>query len=76
MREWALARARLGLPSGYIFHAFGKTVAIALDQAGLSPRDIAEYLGHSVPSLTVGVYMSKIVGGSRAADAMDAAVQN
>lgn len=53
------------------FHAFRKTVATALDQASLTPRDIAEYLGHSDPSLTMGVYMSKVVGGSSAADALD-----
>uniref|UniRef100_UPI00374E15BC tyrosine-type recombinase/integrase n=1 Tax=Clavibacter michiganensis TaxID=28447 RepID=UPI00374E15BC len=52
-------------------HSFRKTVATALDQAGLTPRDIAEYLGHADPSLTMGTYMSKTVGGSRAADAID-----
>jgi integrase len=70
-RDWASGRARLKLPE-YTFHSFRKTVATALDQAGLSPRDIAEYLGHSDPSLTMGTYMSKTVGGTRAADALDA----
>lgn len=70
-REWAAARDRLELPAGYTFHSFRKTVATALDQAGLTPRDIAEYLGHSDPSLTMGVYMSKTVGGTRAANALD-----
>lgn len=70
-RDWADARARLGLPA-YTFHSFRKTVATALDQAGLSARDIAEYLGHADPSLTMGVYMSKTVGGSKAASALDA----
>lgn len=70
-REWAAARERLALPDGYTFHSFRKTVATALDQAGLTPRDIAEYLGHADPSLTMGVYMSKTVGGTRAADALD-----
>jgi integrase len=74
-REWAAARERLGL-SGYTFHSFRKTVATALDQAGLTPRDIAEYLGHSDPSLTMGVYMSKTVGGTRAADALDSYLTN
>lgn len=69
-RDWATARQRLGL-GNYTFHSFRKTVATALDQAGLSPRDVAEYLGHSNPSLTMGTYMSKTVGGSRAADALD-----
>lgn len=69
-RDWALARGRLGI-ADYTFHSFRKTVATALDQAGLTPRDIAEYLGHADPSLTMGTYMSKTVGGSRAADAID-----
>lgn len=68
--DWQAARERLGLPA-YTFHSFRKTVATALDQAGLSPRDVAEYLGHADPSLTMSVYMSKAVGGSRAADALD-----
>lgn len=70
-RDWSTARARLGI-ADYTFHSFRKTVATALDQAGLTPRDIAEYLGHADPSLTMGTYMSKTVGGSRAADAIDA----
>jgi integrase len=69
--EWQAARERLQLPD-YTFHSFRKTVATALDQAGLSPRDIAEYLGHANPSLTMNTYMSKTVGGDRAAKALDA----
>ncbi|GAA2947741.1 site-specific integrase [Microbacterium luteolum] len=69
--EWQAARERLGL-GDYTFHSFRKTVATALDQAGLSARDIAEYLGHANPSLTLNTYMSKTVGGRRAADALDA----
>lgn len=68
--EWQAARVRLQLPE-YTFHSFRKTVATALDQAGLSARDIAEYLGHANPSLTMNTYMSKTVGGRRAADALD-----
>lgn len=45
--------APLGI-GDYTFQSFRKTVATALDQAGLSPRDIAEYLGHADPSLTMG----------------------
>ncbi|MFF2632908.1 tyrosine recombinase XerC [Microbacterium sp. NPDC058021] len=69
-RDWAAARVRLNL-GDYSFHSFRKTVATALDQAGLTPRDIAEYLGHSDPSLTMGTYMSKTVGGTRASEALD-----
>jgi integrase len=68
--QWQETRERLELPT-YTFHSFRKTVATALDQAGLSARDIAEYLGHANPALTQKVYMSKTVGGRRAADALD-----
>lgn len=44
----------------------------AIDQASLSARDIAAYLGHADPSLTLGSYMSKTVGGGKAASALDA----
>ena len=72
-RDWAVARERLGFPD-VTTHSFRKTVATALDVAGLSARDIAEYLGHENPSITQDVYMSKTAGGSRAADALDALV--
>lgn len=39
-RDWAQARSRLGL-GVYSFHSFRKTVATALDQVGLTARDIA-----------------------------------
>lgn len=68
--EWQAARERLGV-GDYTFHSFRKTVATALDQEGLSARDIAEYLGHVNPSLTMNTYMSKTVGGRRAADALE-----
>lgn len=68
--DWAAARERLAIGE-YTFHSFRKTVGTALDQAGLSARDIAEYLGHADPSLTQQVYMSKTVGGPRAANALD-----
>ena len=69
-KDWAEARVRLGFP-GVSTHSFRKTVATALDQAGLSARDIAEYLGHANPSLTQDVYMAKNIGGKRAADALE-----
>lgn len=68
-RDWAEARERLGFPS-VTTHSFRKTVATALDQAGLSARDIAEYLGHENPSITQDVYMAKNAESARAAAAM------
>lgn len=51
-------------------------MATMLDQAGLSARDIAEYLGHANPSLTMNTYMSKTVGGTKAANAIDSVMNN
>lgn len=69
-RDWAKARDRLGFP-GVTTHSFRKTVATLLDQAGLTAREIAEYLGHENPSLTQDVYMAKNTGGIRAAAAIN-----
>lgn len=69
-RDWREARDRLGYPK-VTTHSFRKTVATVLDQAGLSAREIAEYLGHENPSLTQDVYMAKNTGGKKAALALD-----
>lgn len=69
-RDWAEARDRLGFPE-VTTHSFRKTVATALDKAGLSARDIAEYLGHENPSITQDVYMSRNAGTAAAARAID-----
>ncbi|MBG6215466.1 MULTISPECIES: site-specific integrase [unclassified Cryobacterium] len=69
-RDWRMARERVGYP-GVTTHSFRKTVATALDQSGLSAREIAEYLGHANPSLTQDVYMAKNTGGVRAAETMN-----
>jgi integrase len=74
LRDWRLNRDRIGAP-GSSFHSFRKYVATTLDAAGLSARDIAEYLGHSRPSLTQDTYMSRKVGGSKAAEALDEAIR-
>jgi integrase len=72
-RDWRDARDRLGYPT-VTTHSFRKTVATALDHAGLSAREIAEYLGHANPSLTQDVYMAKNTGGVKAAHALDAII--
>ncbi|MCT9622247.1 MULTISPECIES: tyrosine-type recombinase/integrase [unclassified Curtobacterium] len=68
--DWRANRDRLGFP-GFKSHGFRKTVATVLDQAGLSTREIAEFLGHENPSLTQDVYMSRTAGTVRAAAALD-----
>ena len=54
--EWATA------------HTFRHTVATLLDLAGLSAREIANYLGHARASMTQDVYMSRRTVSDRAAD--------
>lgn len=49
-------------------HTFRKTVATALDEAGLSARQIADQLGHARPSLTQDVYMGRKVATRAAAE--------
>lgn len=43
-------------------HAFRKTAATILDEAGLSARVIANQLGHARPRLTQDVYMTRNTG--------------
>jgi integrase len=44
---------------GVTSHYFRKTVATLMDQAGLSPRSAADQLGHTKPSLTADIFMSR-----------------
>lgn len=74
-RDWREARDRLGFP-GVTTHSFRKTVATALDQSGLTAREIAEYLGQENPSLTQDVYLAKTTGGMKAAAALNALVSH
>lgn len=60
----------LGRVGGYGWvtsHAFRKTVATRLDEAGLSARSIADHLGHARPSMTQDVYMGRGVASAEAA---------
>jgi integrase len=53
-------------------HAFRHLVATRLDAAGLTAREIADYLGHERISMTQDVYMSRKATGTNAAAALDA----
>ncbi|MHC8502229.1 tyrosine-type recombinase/integrase [Pseudonocardia artemisiae] len=53
-------------------HAFRHLVATRLDAAGLSAREIADYLGHERVSMTQDVYMSRKANGANAAAALNA----
>lgn len=67
---WRQHRGRLGFED-VTTHALRKTAATGLDVAGMSARGIAEYLGHSKPSLTQDVYMSRNVGSAAAAEHLE-----
>lgn len=65
------ARERVGY--GWVTsHVFRKTVATVLDEADLAPRQVADQLGHSRPSLTQDVYMARRAVGDAAAVALEA----
>ncbi|GAA1858658.1 site-specific integrase [Pseudonocardia ailaonensis] len=53
-------------------HVFRHLVATRLDAAGLSARDIADYLGHEKVSMTQDVYMSRRIAGAAAGAALEA----
>jgi integrase len=74
LKDWREHRERLGARET-TFHSFRKYVATALDDAGLSAREIADYLGHSRPSMTQDVYMGRRSTSSRAADALDRTIE-
>ncbi|MFJ6674492.1 tyrosine-type recombinase/integrase [Actinosynnema sp. NPDC091369] len=52
-------------------HAFRHLVATRLDEAGLSAREIADYLGHAQVSMTPDVYLNRRTVGQAAADALE-----
>lgn len=52
-------------------HTFRKTVATRLDEAGFTPRQVADQLGHANPSMTLDVYFGRQVVSSAAAEVLD-----
>jgi integrase len=52
-------------------HTFRKTVATRLDEAGFTPRQVADQLGHANPSMTLDVYFGRHVVNAAAADVLD-----
>jgi integrase len=64
------ARARVGF-EWITYHTLRKTVATRLDEAGLTPREVADQLGHANPSMTLDVYMGRRVVSARVAEALD-----
>jgi integrase len=52
-------------------HTFRKTVATRLDEAGLSPRQVADQLGHANPSMTLDVYFGRQVVSAEVAQVLN-----
>jgi len=48
-------------------HTFRKSVATRLDEAGFTPRQVADQLGHANPSMTLDVYFGRQVVSAAAA---------
>jgi integrase len=55
-------------------HAYRKTTATVLDNAGQSARQVADQLGHARPSMTQDVYMGRRVLNPHAAEALERAL--
>lgn len=55
-------------------HAYRKTTATLLDDAGHSARQVADQLGHARPSMTQDVYMGRRVLNPAAAEALERAL--
>lgn len=72
-KQWREVRDSLGLPD-VSSHSFRKTVATLIDDSGLSARIGADQLGHSRPSMTQDVYMSRGQVHTEVAEVLDRAV--
>jgi hypothetical protein len=53
-------------------HVFRRTCATILDQSGLSPRAVADQLGHAQVSMTQNFYLGRRIANPGAAAALDA----
>ena len=67
--DLAKLRDRLGFPE-VRWHSFRKSVATALKDAGVDPRDRADYLGHENVDLTLDVYTARGGGSTRVAEVL------
>ncbi len=70
---WRRIRDELGVPD-ISSHSFRKTVATLIDDAGLSARIGADYLGHAKVSMTQDRYMSRGRVHTEVAELLDQAV--
>jgi len=52
-------------------HTFRKTVATRLEEAGFTPRQVADQLGHANPSMTLDVYFGRQVVNAAGAKVLE-----
>lgn len=69
-KQWRKVRDDLGVPD-VTSHSFRKSMATAIDDAGLSARIGADQLGHSKVSMTQDTYMKRGKTHAVVADLMD-----
>jgi integrase len=70
--RWLVAaRKRHGFEEWMTFHAWRKTTATVLDEAGATARMIADQLGHSRVSMTQDVYLGRRSRESRVTAALE-----
>lgn len=61
---------RLGFP-WVTSHTFRKTAATRLEQAGFTPLEVATFMGHAQPSMTMNVYFGRPAVRAAMATALD-----
>jgi integrase len=64
-------RCDVGPWSWVTSHTFRQTVATRLEEAGFTPRQVADQLGHATPSMTLDVYFGRQVVSAATAAALD-----
>lgn len=72
-RSWRIVRAAIGF-AWVKPHVFRKTAATILDDERLTPRQIADILGHSKPSTMMDLYMGRGEVNEAAAAVLHAAI--
>jgi hypothetical protein len=70
--RWQRLRCEEGPSSWATSHVFRKTVATRLDDAGFTPRQVADQFGHANPSMTLDVYFGRQRGSSEGSTGNDA----
>jgi integrase len=73
--QWRRTRRELGFPD-VRSHAFRKTVATLIDEAGYSARIGADHLGHAKISVTQDIYMSRGRVHTQVADLLEHVVRD